>query len=279
MPETNTQISYISSLQLAGLTPEQAEIYQVLLKNGPLPAGKIHQKTPYKRGLVYKLLDSMVESGVVIKRTDLAKIAIFEPAHPLRLKELAETKEKEAKQAQSALTGIIDQMTSEFNLVSGKPGVQFFEGLEGVKKVLANSLSSRSEIYTYADIEAIVKYIDKINQEYVERRERLKIKKKALILDTPFARKYLDDYHRDITDIKLIQYRANPFQTVMQIYDNKVSYITLNPDNMIGVIIEDPHIYSTHKYLFEYMWNTAVLYENLKSNPTTPQLSIPEQPQ
>ena len=40
----------------------------------------------------------------------------------------------------------------------------------------------------------------------------------------------------------------------MQIYDNKISYLTLSDKEMIGVIIEDKYIYKMHKDLFEYMW-------------------------
>lgn len=258
MPEINTQISYISSLELAGLTPEQAQIYEVLLKNGPLPAGKVHQKTPYKRGLVYKLLDSMVENGVVIKRTDIAKIAIFEPAHPLKLKELAENKEKEAKQAQSALDGILNNMTSEFNLVSGKPSVEFYEGKEGMKTVLYDTLRSQTEILTYIDIESILKYIPEINKEYVEKRERLKIKKRGLVIDTPTNNDYLKNYYTNVTDTRLIKAQTDqPLNSIMQIYNNKISYITLKPDLMIGIIISNPELYNLHKWLFEYTWQSA----------------------
>lgn len=270
MTQGQQTIAYSPTLVQAGLEPNQAAIYEVLIKNGSLPAGKIYQKTPLKRGLVYKVLDELVDIGLVSKKDEPGKVAIFEPAHPLKLKELAEQKEKEAKTAQSALEGVLGNLTSAFNLAVGKPGVQFYEGQDGIKRVLNDSLRSRSEIYSYADIESIVKYIDDINQDYVAKRERLKIKKRGILLDTPFTRQYLANYHKTVTQTRLIKYNAPPFQIVMQIYDGKVSYISLGDKRMIGVIIEDKHIYDTHKYLFEYMWLTAT---DLESGPTTPKLS------
>ena len=77
------------------------------------------------------------------------------------------------------------------------------------------------------------------------------------MLDTPFARDFLKDYHKQTTDIRLIKQDSSPFHSVMQIYDNKISYITLSDKEMIGVIIEDPHIFEMHKYLFEYSWDKA----------------------
>jgi hypothetical protein len=47
------------------------------------------------------------------------------------------------------------------------------------------------------------------------------------------------------------------FQSVMQIYDNKVSYITLTDDYLVGIIITDQYIADTHKYLFESLWELS----------------------
>ena len=119
---------------------------------------------------------------------------------------------------------------------------------------MQDSLTSKTEIYSYADIESIVKYIDDINKKYVKQRKKLGIKKRGIMLDTPFARKYLANYYEEITETKLIKQDAPPFQNVMQIYDNKISYITLSDKFIIGVIIADRYIYQMHKYLFEYLW-------------------------
>jgi predicted transcriptional regulator len=256
-PQQKKPTQYLGGLVQAGLKPDQAIIYEVLIKNGPLPAGKIHLKTPIKRGLVYKILDELIELGLVFEKKEIGKSAVFEPAHPLKLKELAEKREEEAKQAQLTIENILPPITSEFNLAVGKPGVQFFEGREGVKTVLANSLQTKTEIYSYADIESIVKYINDINDDYVTKRERLKVKKKGIVLDTPFNRNYLGDYHKTVTDVKLIAQPTPPFESIMQIYDDKVSYITLTPNHMLGIIISDQHIYQLHKWLFEWSWSIA----------------------
>jgi sugar-specific transcriptional regulator TrmB len=257
MPETNTQISYISSLQLAGLTPEQAEIYQVLLKNGPLPAGKIHQKTPYKRGLVYKLLDSMVESGVVIKRTDLAKIAIFEPAHPLKLKELAETKEKEAKQSQSALTGIIDQMTSEYNLVSGKPGVQFFEGIEGIQKAYEQILLNARQIKIFAsNIDRNNPELNKLIEEQTKKQKRLGITTKAIgsLSDNLLSKQEVQNLQELNIELRRLPNFELPSQII--IFKDRVAISALTPE-LVTTIIQNSAISQTLELLFDTFWSIA----------------------
>lgn len=252
------------TLLKAGLNFTEAILYETLLEKGPLTAGALTKETPYKRGLVYKTLDDLQNAGLVKKEDRGEKPALFHPEHPLALKELANKKEQELYDAKLALEGTLPQLSSEYNLSVGKPGVQFFEGEEGIKRVLEDSLTTKTVIYSYADIESIVKNIGKINEWYVREREKRDIEKKGLLIDSPFARDYLSGYHEYITDSKLFKTDAPEFQTVVQIYDGKVSYITLKKETMIGVIIEDAAIYEMQKYVFEYVWRiTPSLKETL----------------
>ena len=45
----------------------------------------------------------------------------------------------------------------------------------------------------------------------------------------------------------------------MQIYDNKVSYLTFGSQK-IGVIITDPLIAHMHRMLFDFAWNSPQAY-------------------
>jgi hypothetical protein len=63
--------------------------------------------------------------------------------------------------------------------------------------------------------------------------------------------------HLAVTENRFIRTDAAPFQSIMNIYDGKIAYITLRPEKMIGVIIADQYIYEMHRYLFEYLWGAA----------------------
>jgi len=250
-----TSMMYEEILIKAGLTGDQARLYEALLKNGVLPASKAALKAGIKRALGYKVIEQLVLIGLVEKIDK--KVALYAATHPSKIKELIQKKGDELRTIESTLAGAIGPMISDYNLTSGKPNVQFFEGEEGVRKVLEDSLYSREEILSYADITSIQKYIPKINEWYVELREKKQVKKRAILLDTPEARQTLSTYHRTITDSKLIKLNTPPFESIMQIYDGKISHITLSKDQMIGIIIEDPSIYEMHKALFNFTWNKA----------------------
>jgi sugar-specific transcriptional regulator TrmB len=250
---------YEQSLIQAGLYLEQAQIYELLLKNGPLPAGKISKKTSITRSLVYKILDDLMSMNLVEKQDEPKKVAIFKPLHPYKLQELAEKKEKQAKNAQMVLAETLPYLVSEFQLLQEKPDIRFYEGEEGIKRVVFDSLTAKDGIYSYIDNEAVNKYFPKINTEYVKKRIELGIKKKMITIDGNFIRSRASQYDPNFTEIRLIDGNQYPFYTVMQIYNNKVSYITLDAKKMIGIIIEDRHIASMHKGIFEFNWSKALI--------------------
>lgn len=251
------ELAYQESLKQAGLGKDQAAVYEALVKMGPSPASDAALSAGIGRPLAYKVLDELIDIGLVEKKDEPRKVARFVPAHPLKLKEVVERRLAQAQGAQTALEGVLGKLTSDFNLQSGKPGIQFFEGLEGIRKVSWDSLETKDVLRQYADIEAIRKYIPELNAEYMAERKKRGIKKRTIILDTSGTREYLATGVPDLTDSRLIKTDEQPFQSIMQIYDGKVSYITLSPQQLIGVIITDSHIYSTHKYLFDFMWGKA----------------------
>ena len=175
--------SYIEPLTKAGLSYSQSEVYEILLKNGPLKAGKIYQKSDLKRSLVYKELDDLLKLGLIEKLEDKGKVAVFAPLHPSKLHSLVEQQQHKLKTAELLLDGVLGQMASDFNLVSGMPGVLFFEGVEGAIKVLNDSLTSTTEILSYIDNEAVSKYGADINKAYVAKRHKSKIRKKMKMMN------------------------------------------------------------------------------------------------
>jgi len=249
---------YQQSLTQAGLTSHQAAVYEALIKNGALPARTVGLKSGLSRPLAYKILDELEALGLAEKHEKPRAVAKFAAAHPLKLKEIADKRFEAAQGAKQAMEGTLGKLISDFNLQSGKPGVQFFEGLEGIKKVLDDSLTSTETIYAYSDLAAIAGHIPDINKAYVAERMRRNINKRGLVPDTPENRAFMTGYKDktlEMTETRFLPLDKAPFSTVMQIYDNKVSYSVLGEKQFIGVIIADPHVYKMHRILYDYLWS------------------------
>ena len=250
-------MQYTEILQKAGLTEPQAVIFEALIKEKDAKAGKLAKLLPLKRGLIYKSLEDLVALGLVEKEEKPGEIARFRPKHPAMLREVAEKRTQAMKEAEAALAGVLPALVSQYNLGSGTPGVLVYEGEEGIEKVLDDSLSAKEAIYSYVDVEAVEKQIGEMNARYMRKREKLDIYKKLLVPDTPFIRDIYSKEKSLVTEARAIPMSMTPFEVTMQIYDGKVSYLTLSSERKLGVIIEDPHIYQMHKYLFETLYEKA----------------------
>ena len=240
----------------AGLSEEQSAIYATLLDKGPLKAASISSWNGIKKGLVYKVLEQLETMGLVSKKGGEGSVAVFSPNSPDRLREIMEQKEKSFSLSKEIILSSVGNLSSKFNLLSGKPNVQFFEGKEGVARVVRDSLNSKTEILTFADNEAMNKYYPELNKENIEARKKSNIKKRLISIDTPYIRELAKNDILGITERRVIN-STEKFAVAVQIYDNKVTYITLDPDRAIGVIVEDKAIYEMQKIIFETLWINA----------------------
>lgn len=257
------QLEYTKEITDTGLSKEQAIVYEVLLKLGESPASTIAKAIPsgttLSRPLVYKVLEELIGLDLASKSDEAGKVATFTPKHPVAITKVIDKEKERIERTKKQFLTTSGKLSSLFNLSVGKPGVQFYEGKDGVWEVLMDSMGATEEILTYADLEAIAKYIPDLNAEYSALREDKVVKKRGLVIDSPEARKFLTSYDGKVTKIKLIRTDlVHPhFQTIMQIYDNKVSYLTLTDEYLVGIIITDQFIANTHKYLFESMWKLS----------------------
>ena len=261
---TMIKLEYTEEITAVGLSREQAVVYETLLKTGVAsPVSVIAKAIPTKailsRPLVYKILEELLVLDLVEKDETSSKVARFKAKHPVAIMKVIDEQKSRIEHAKKQFLVTEGKLSSLFNLSAGKPGVQFFEGKDGVWEVLMDSLGATEEILTYADLEAIEKYIPELNAEYSVLREEKGVKKRGLVLDSKLARDFLRSYDQATTTVKLIKEnkKLQNFNTVVQIYDQKVSYLTLTDQYLVGIIISDRFIADTHKYLFESLWENS----------------------
>jgi sugar-specific transcriptional regulator TrmB len=249
---------YEESLKQSGLSPDQARVYEALLKNGPLPAGKVSAYASLKRGLTYKILEQLEAAGLVAKKEEKGKVATFEPAHPLRLKEIAETKEKDAKNAQVALEGVLGGLISDFNLVSGKPGIQYLEGIDGLKRIYDDIIETKQDILLIRSIyDDKYPQIEKLVNHQIARQVKSSIHVRAL---TPLVEETIvtvvNDDEKNLVERRIIPKEKFSLAAQVIIYSNKVAITNLK-EKFVSTLVENSDIAETFKTIFEYMWMSS----------------------
>jgi len=245
---------YKETLVSIGLSYEEAEVYTILLKNGPLAASAINKETLIKRGLVYKTLDRLVKLGLVKKREEEGKVALFIPNHPSHLTEVLDEKQRTLEASRASLDATLRNMSSDYNLSSGKPGIQFFEGVSGMKNIYSDIVATGKDFHLIRSVfEPVYKNkIEPVIMEFIKKR----IKRGTWVVAlTPNdlseeSRKDLkakdEEQLMNRTFIDTKQY-TSPVE--IDIYGNKVAFLSFGKE-LIGTIVESPQIAQAMRELF-----------------------------
>jgi sugar-specific transcriptional regulator TrmB len=249
---------YTSLLEQLGLHQNEALVYETLLSNGQLSVQELLQFHPkIQRTNLYALLYSLRDLGLVSQTKKDGKTA-FAPESPNKLYVLAQKKELDAKNSRDLLESLTPNLSQLYQLTTNKPVIRFYEGPESFPIMMADSLTSKTEIYSFVDPESVDKYLDpKINLKYIRDVEKAGVIKKIIAKNTAENRQRYQNLNYKTTQVRLIDFNLPAFGTTKQIYDGKVTYHTLKPRSIIGVIVEDSHIYSLEKALFEFAWQQA----------------------
>jgi len=238
----------------AGLEPSTAQIYVILAENGELPVSEIIQKSQLSRAGAYDALNILMAQEFIEYRKE-GRNVFYKAKHPDKLFGLIEEKKRETALFEQEMNESIRSLVGSFNLANNKPGVRFFEGEEGIKEALFDSLHSTEPILTFMDMHSMEAVIGKINEEYVQERTKKNISKKIIITTSPEAEIYLEkNKNNSLTQIAILPKDVLPFKTGFQIYNNKIVYFTHRQENLLAIMIQDPDIYQMNKSIFEYIW-------------------------
>lgn len=243
-----------------GLTKTQAKILDFLMEEGEKKAREIARSIKQPRGAIYKSLSELIDLNLVEKVERKKDITKFRAQHPSHLEKLLDKKERTLEKNKLLLDDILPSLISRYNLGNNKPGIIFYEGIEGVDKILYDTLKSKTDIYLFLNFDSLSeeKNFYQIDQKYTKRRKQLGIRKKIIDIfspDTQTAYAQMDTNYRKVTEIRYIDKNVIPFKTLLQIYDNKISYLTVEGDSIISILVEDRNIYSLHKAFFETIWD------------------------
>jgi len=246
---------YFQALVDAGFTEHQAEIYVYLVENGPKQASIIARRTGISRTLTYRVLKELQDWNLVTRKDPPGEISIFIPAHPLKLNKIIEQKQKELELAKTSVAGVIDSLTAEYNKSIGKPGVLFYEGIDGLERLYEDVNKTRKDIKLIRSV---------YDNKYEEMKELLakQVKRQvALGIHTKLLAPLMEETKKRFIrydEINLVSRRIIPKKHLMLpaqilIYGSKVG-ITSFEKQVFTTIIDNKNINKTYNIMFDYMW-------------------------
>jgi len=248
-------------LQKFGLTKTQSSVLDYLLEFGESKAINIAKKINHPRGVVYKSLDELLEMDLIEKKDAKNRVSTFIAQHPRKIESILETKEREINENKKIFEEVLPDLISNYNLSLNKPGVKFYEGKEGMEKILDDTLTSQTEVLLFINTNSMEEEekFKEINEEYKRKRKLKGIKKRIIRVgkkpEMSFGTR--DDKYEAITEIRYLDKELPTFKADIQIYDGKISNQIIDGENIISILIEDKHIYAMNKAWFELLWEIA----------------------
>lgn len=241
-----------STLQVADLNEKEALVYTHIVRSGKSTAADLLRATTVKRGDLYNVLRRLEEKRFIFALPDAKKLT-YAASDPEVIERAVTAQERLVQDSKLELPLLF----SAYNLASGKPGIRYFEGVEGIKEAYQDSLTATTEILAYADADGVLRVLGKKYAAwYAAERRRRKIRERLIVPDTALARRYFAGYDMAMTQHAFVPHEKFAFAAEMNIYDHKVFYTTFR-EPYIAVLIEDRAIADTQRAIFELGWSAA----------------------
>ncbi len=250
-------------LSQIGFTENEARLYIELLRIGSQPVSVLAKRTRFNRSSTYSILKSLEGKGVVSSFSKRG-VKYFSANDPNSLISYLDGKTRTLDYYRSELLNAIPKFRSLCNVFDFKrPVVSYFDGPDGVKHVMYDSLRAENYFYAYLCVD---KWLEAGMKDFLidyreSRINKRKIPMKGVSADTPKVKKFFEKDkntgRNGMTEILYVEPKifGEMFKNEMNIYDDKVAIMHLERGNEYGVLIENAEIAFMHKTIFEMVWN------------------------
>jgi len=241
-----------------GFSKEESAIYLTCLTSGSLPVSVISRNTNIGRINCYHHIEKLIEKEFLLEEKK-SGVKHFFAENP----QIIINKQKEKI---NIAQNILPEMLAIASTTPQKPKIQFFEGTEGIKKILEKMLQfPNSEIVSFSNFKSL-RYISKeYIQKHFRQRATHKIKTRFITPDSKEAQEFQNTVINNLKDLHLsetffIASKEFYFSSEISIFSGNVAIFSISKNNIQGVLIENPEIYQTQKAIFDLAWLGATSF-------------------
>lgn len=235
----------VDTLTDIGLTEKEAKVYLANLELGQSVISKIAKRAKINRVTTYDIVERLIHKGFINFVTK-HKVKYFSPTKPDLI--FQNTKRKVDAFQKSLPT--LKRLQGE----TPHPRVRYFEGLDGIKSIYEDTLSSKTDILNFSNSEEIRQFWPTYDNDYVRKRAKKKIFLRGVSPLDEAGMQVASENKKYYRDIRLIPNKKYNFSNEINIYDDKVSIISFN-EGLIGMIIESKEIADTQRSIFTMVWD------------------------
>lgn len=244
-----------------GLSDKEATLYMTLLRHGTQAISFIAKKANFNRGTAYVILHNLLAKGLVTESTK-TKVQYFTAIEPRYLVRYLEHRQKEIATQKEKVEAMMGQLTAIQNPLSAKPKIQFFDGIEGARFVLEDTLTAKEKtLCAFLSIFDMSAFIgadffndyttQRIKKGYTLHAIRTQEKDQQAFAADIHAKRYVTS-KKEKREIRHMP-ATTSFPITTYIYDNKIAIISSREENF-ALRIESRELAQLQKQLFLFIW-------------------------
>ncbi|MFA6273601.1 MAG: helix-turn-helix domain-containing protein [Candidatus Paceibacterota bacterium] len=245
----------IQILSKIGLTEKQAIVYTALLELGEASMSNIAKFAKLKRPTVYLIIEELEMLGFV-SRIEKGKKKIYSAVHPKRIAELLEFRKNQFQE-------ILPSLIAKQGAIQGKPKIQMFEGMDGIRHVYSEifktAKETKEECLWFGNITLIKNQFPEVIREYNKfLTETKNYKIRELIFGGEESEKWVEEMKKKENtkySVKYLEIKEMGL-TDQCIIGNKIIFFSLEKE-IFTTMIESKEIAQSARAQFNVLWNSV----------------------
>lgn len=250
-----------------GLNKGDIAAYLAALDLGSGSASAIAHVAGLNRVTAYEALKRLSKKGfMTIRAKKNDKTKYFTPVDYGVLLEKLEAKKGSISEIIKRAEFLKPQITARFSRAEAKPAVFFYEGAEGVREVLNDTLRIKpKEILSFSSLESLESGYDKdFLENYWKRRAGLGIPARGILPKTKKALEFFNEARNkeELRELRFVIPDMLQFKNEIDIYGDTLAIMSLTKGSEHGIIIRSKSIVDSFRAVFETLWQVS---EKLKT--------------
>jgi HTH-type transcriptional regulator, sugar sensing transcriptional regulator len=260
-----SSMSIDQTLMQIGFQETEVRFYLAALELGRASVRDIAAKAGISRTNAYDVFSRLLDQGLVVEVADAsAKTMLVAAEPPEQLIELLDARRRR-------LDALLPELRSLHNRASGKPRVRYYQGLDGIKHVLDDTLTVRDK--TLLGILSMRDLFEVPGRAWMDDFVRRRIEAGVFlrVIRSP-VKDIANVWLQSAEDLRNVRFASPDFVFTMTsyIYDNKVAIISSRRENF-AMTIESEEFAMMQRNLFDVFWAAcpAVLPKERRANGRT----------
>ena len=247
----------VSVLKRFDCTPRETHIYLQSLESGPATVQELARQLRHNRVTVHSAVEQLIKQGFLFESRK-GKRRLIAAEDPGVLYRLLQRKQNELEQTKMSIDYIANLLSNISKTDRSIPTVKFYEGVEGFKKMLDQTLESKGEVLVFTYVDLFAKLLTpKYLENYYARRAKKNISTRLIFPSAIFAKEVSKKARQWKMQIRFLPEQLN-WKSGIFSWNDVVAIQSFTEGKVTCTIIENADIaFFYRKIIYELCWKQA----------------------